>query len=59
MSKDLASQIQTLNKRLSAVGPAVQAANHLGCSPVAAAGILAVALFVSLMLFFNIGTSLI
>ena len=55
----LAKEIHSLNKQLGAVGPVVQVSGYLGVSPFAAASLVSVALFVSFMLFFNMGTSLI
>jgi hypothetical protein len=55
----LHKEIHSLNKHLSEVGPVVQVSSYLGVSPFAAAALVVVALFVSFMLFFNIGTGLI
>lgn len=55
----LAKEIQSINKQLGAIGPVITVATYLGVSPVVAAGLVTVALFVSFMLFFNIGTSFI
>ena len=55
----LQKEFQTWNKQLSTIGPIVQGAAYLGVSPVAAALLAIFAGFVSFMLFFNIGTSMI
>ena len=55
----IAKEIQALNKQLGGIAPVVTAATYLGVSPFAAAALTTVALFVSFMLFFNIGTSFI
>lgn len=55
----LQKEFQALNKQLGAIGPVVQVSGYLGVSPLAAALLVTVAVFVSFMLFFNIGTGLI
>jgi hypothetical protein len=55
----LQKDIQSLNKQLSAIGPLVQTSTYLGVSPIAAGGLAVIAVFVSFMLFFNVGTSMI
>lgn len=55
----LHKEIHSLNKQLADIGPVVQVSTYLGVSPVASAALVIVALFVSFMLFFNIGTGLI
>jgi hypothetical protein len=55
----LAKEIQSINKQLGAISPVVSVATYLGVSPVVAAGLVTVAMFVSFMLFFSIGTNFI
>jgi hypothetical protein len=55
----LQKEFNALNKQLGAIGPVVQVSSYLGVSPLAAALLVTVAVFVSFMLFFNIGTGLI
>ena len=55
----LQKEFHALNKQLSGVAPLVQVSGYLGVSPLASAFLLATAMFVSFMLFFNIGTGLI
>jgi hypothetical protein len=55
----LQKEFKTWNKQLSTIGPLVEASTYIGVSPLAAAVLATVAAFVSFMLFFNMGTSMI
>jgi hypothetical protein len=59
MSNDISKQIQSINKQLASVAPAVQVGNYLGVSPFA--GVVAVffGLVVALLLFLDVFTGFI
>ena len=59
MSGDISKQIQSINKQLASVGPAVQVGNFLGVSPFAGVAALGAGLLVALLLFLDIFTGVI
>ena len=59
MSGDISKQIQSINKQLASVGPAVQVGNFLGVSPFAGVAALGAAVIVALLLFLDVFTGVI
>jgi hypothetical protein len=59
MSNDISKQIQSINKQLASVGPAVQVGNYLGVSPFAGVVAVLLGLLVAFMLFLDVLTGFI
>ena len=59
MSGDITKQIQSINKQLASVGPAVQVGNFLGVSPFAGVVAVGVGVIVALLLFLDVFTGFI
>ena len=59
MSGDISKQIQSINKQLASVGPAVQVGNFLGVSPFAGVVAVGVGVIVALLLFLDVFTGFI
>jgi hypothetical protein len=59
MSNDISKQIQSINKQLASVGPAVQVGNYLGVSPLGGVAIVVLGLLVALLLFLDAFTGFI
>ena len=59
MSGDISKQIQSINKQLASVGPAVQVGNFLGLSPIAGVAAVGVSIVVALLLFLDVFTGFI
>jgi hypothetical protein len=59
MSGDISKQIQSINKQLASVGPAVQVGNFLGVSPFAGVAAVGASILVALLLFLDVFTGVI